>query len=562
MTVHRKLRLLALLTALLLLFAACGGGGDDDSGGQADDGIQGATTDEDEGKPVAGGEISFGVESETNAYAPHTFAGTAAGYNAAFLVYDPLIVRDQDGRLVPYLAESLEANEALTEFTIKLRPNVMFHDGTKLTAQVQKEAFDEFLKNGKGTRRQSETKEVASVEVIDELTYKYVLTTGNAAWPDYLVGPTGWPFSVAAARAAGDDFASKPVGTGPFVLQEWSRDSQFVATKNPNYWQKGLPYLDKVTVRPIPDEDARGIAMQSGDIDGTHSVRLSQFLTQMRDLAKDGTVKMYEAPGNSGSGTIFNTSVPPLDDVRVRRALAFAMRPDELISVVAGEKATEPRKTYYAPESPWYSEKAAEAYPVNDLAQAKKLYQEYVNDPKRSDGKPVGSPVAFEFACTAIPSLQAQAQAYQSMWKEVGFEVDLKPVEQSVHIQNAIEGKYQANCWRQGSDADPYTHLSVAHGDPDKNPGNFTNFTSPEIQTLLGELRSTDDFQARFDALEKIQVILAEEVPVVWTGGNNEFIVAKPDVKGVASWKTPDGTKGNGANGGITFFGQVWRSDS
>ena len=562
----RRLRLSALLAALLLLLlTACGGGGGGggDGDGAADDTTtDGATSDDDEGEPVDGGEVVFGVESETNAYSPHTFAGTAAGYNAAWLVFDPLIVRDEDGTLVPYLAQSLTPNAELTEFTIKLRPNVKFSDGTPLNAQTQKEAFEEFLRNGKGTRRQSETKEVASVEVIDDLTYKYVLSAPNAAWPDYLVGPIGWPFSVTAARAAGDDFASKPVGTGPFVLQEWTRDSQFIATKNPSYWQKGLPHLDKVTIRPIPDEDARGIALQAGDIDGTHSVRLSQFLTQMRDLAKSGDIELYESPGNSGSGTIFNTTNPPLDDKRVRRSLAFAMKPEDLISVVAGAGATKPRTTYYAPESPWFSKKASDAYPVNDVAQAKKLHDEYKNDPKRSDGKPVGAPIAFEFACTAIPSLQAQAQAYQAMWSDVGFEVALKPVEQSVHIQNAIEGKFQANCWRQGSDADPYTHLSVAHGDPAKNPGNFTNFSPPEIQTLLDQLRTTGDQKARFDILEKIQVILAEEVPVVWTGGNNEFIAAKPDVKGVASWKTPDGKTGNGANGGITFWSQVWREQS
>lgn len=559
---HVRFRaLLALLTALLLLLSACGGGGD---GGDADgeDGSQGAVTDEDEGDPVTGGELNVGVESETNSYAPHTFAGTAAGYNAAWLIFDPLIVRDEDGKLVPYLAESLEANDALTEFTIKLRPDVKFHDGTALTAQVQKDAFEEFLRNGKGTRRQSETKEVTSVEVIDELTYKYVLGAPNAAWPDYLVGPTGWPFSIEAARAAGDDFASRPVGTGPFVLENWTRDSQFVAARNPDYWQEGLPYLDRVTVRPIPDEDARGIAMEAGDIDATHSVRLSQFLTQMRDLAKSGAVEMYESPGNSGSGTIFNTTAAPLDDVRVRRSLAYALKPADLISVVAGEDATEPRTTYYSPESPWYSEKASDAYPVDDLDEAKKLYEEYVNDPSRSDGKAVGSPVSFEFACTAIPSLQAQAQAYQEMWKQVGFQVDLKPVEQSVHIQNAIEGKFQANCWRQGSDADPYTHLSVAHGDPAKNPGNFTNFSPPELQSLLDDLRETGDFQDRYDILEEIQMIVSEQVPVVWTGGNNEFIVTKPDLKGVGSWKTPDGVKGNGANGGITFWSQVWRAES
>jgi peptide/nickel transport system substrate-binding protein len=564
MTTRRLRRLSALFAALLLLLlSACGGGGGDGGGNGGDQTQSGAgTSGDDPGKPVEGGEVVMAVESETNAYSPHTFAGTAAGYNAAWLIFDPLIVRDKDGALVPYLAESLTHNDALTEFTIKLRPNVKFSDGTPLDAQTQKDAFEEFLRNGKGTRRQSETKEVASVEVVDPLTYKYVLSAPNAAWPDYLVGPIGWPFSVTAARAAGEDFASKPVGTGPYVLQEWTRDSQLIATKNPNYWQKGLPHLDKVTIRPIPDEDARGIALQAGDIDATHSVRLSQFLTQMRDMAKSGEIELYEAPGNSGSGTIFNTTNPPLDDVRVRRSLAFAMKPEDLISVVAGAGATKPRTTYYAPESPWFSKKASDAYPVDDPVQAKKLADEYRNDPKRSDGKPVGAPIAFEFACTAIPSLQAQAQAYQSMWNAVGYQVDLKPVEQSVHIQNAIEGKFQANCWRMGSDADPYTHLSVAHGDPAKNPGNFTNFSPPELQALIDQLRTTGEQKARFDILEKIQVILAEQVPVVWTGGNNEFIAAKPDVKGVATWKTPDGKAGNGANGGITFWSQVWRDKS
>lgn len=550
-------RFAVLLAAVALLVAACGGGDGDDPGGGAAN--EPRVEEEKEGKPKTGGELIVAVESETNAYSPHTFAGTAAGINAARTIFDPLLVRDAEGALVPYLAQSVKVNAELTEFTVTLRPNVLFSDGTKLTAQVQKEAFEEFLKNGKGTRRQSEIKEVASVEVIDELSYKYVLSAPNGAWSDYLTGPIGWAFSVAAARAAGDDFASKPVGTGPFVLKEWVRDSQFVAERNPNYWQKGLPYLDKITIKPIPDEDARGIALEAGDIDVSHSVRLSQFLTNMRTLAKSGTVKMFEAPGNSGSGTIFNTTAPPFDDVRVRKAAAHALRPADLISVVAGEKATEPRTTYYAPDSPWFSKKASDAYPKFDLAKAKKFYDEYVNDPKRSDGKPVGSPVSFEFACTAIPSLQAQAQAYQEMWKQVGFEVSLKPVEQSVHIQNALEGKFQANCWRQGSDADPYTHLSVAHGDPAKNPANFTNFSPPEFVPLLEELRSTSDPDERFATLEKIQLIMADQVPLVWTGGNNEFIVAKPEVKGVATWKTPDGKLGDGAKSGVTHWSQVWK---
>lgn len=137
-------RFAVFVVAMVLLVAACGGGGGDDPGGGTAD----EPRVEDEGKPKTGGEIVVAVESETNAFSPHTFAGTAAGINAARAIFDPLLVRDADGKLVPYLAQSITANDELTEFTIKLRPNVSFSVGTKLTALVQTEGFDEFLQAG------------------------------------------------------------------------------------------------------------------------------------------------------------------------------------------------------------------------------------------------------------------------------------------------------------------------------------------------------------------------------------------------------------------------------
>jgi peptide/nickel transport system substrate-binding protein len=141
-----------LLVVGLLLAAACGG---DDDGGGATGGTAGDTSSlgdnivigpqEREGEPVTGGSITVGLESETNSYLPSIFQGSQAGFNVAYTIYDPLVTRNADGEIEPYLAESIEPNAEFTEWTLKLRPDVVFHDGTPLNAQALKSNFDDYL---------------------------------------------------------------------------------------------------------------------------------------------------------------------------------------------------------------------------------------------------------------------------------------------------------------------------------------------------------------------------------------------------------------------------------
>ncbi len=558
----RARRLIALLFASSLVLGACGGGDDDDPVAQ-DDGSSTTAGDDtsstteaiDEGEPVQGGEITVGLESETNSYLPGTYTGTFAGDNVAQSVFDPLLQRDEAGELQPYLAESFEGNADLTQFTLTLREGVMFHDDTPLNAEAIKANFDDHLK-ADGAATAGALRDVDSVTVVDDLTVTYDLNQSNAAFPDLLTGSIGWPFSPTASEALGEDFGSQPVGTGPFKFVSYTRDSEFVLERNEDYWQEGLPYLDGITFRPIPDEESRLAAFEAGDLDAVHSVRLSGFGTQVRGLAD---VEVYEGPGNSGSGAIFNVEVPPVDDPRVRRGLSLALDQKALIDVIAGSPdAAEARNQYFSETSPFYSQAVAEAWPTDDPEAAQVLLDEYVNDPERSDGKAPGSPIAIEFNCTAIPSLQEQAQAYQAYWQAVGVEVTLNAIEQSVHIQNAVTNQYMINCWRQGGDTDPYTVLFNAFGDPETQPLNFTNYHNDQVADILERLRTTDDQNERFDALEELGLLFAEDVPNTWTGGNNEFIATQPAVNGVDTWKLPDGAVGDGAKNGVTIWGQVW----
>ncbi len=538
------------LVGLLLGAAACGS----DGAGSGDTGAPvGADEISEQGEPVTGGSIEVGLEAETNSWLPGEGSFGNPGIAVAQAIYDPLMKRTEEGDLKPYLAESMTANDDFTAWTLELRPDVQFHDGTPLDAQAVKTVFDQYL-IAPSSNLAATLAEVTSVDVVDDLTVRYNLEETNAAFPDVLTGAAGWVFSPTAAAAAGPDAGANPVGTGPFAFVSWQRDSELVVEKNENYWQEGLPYLDEVTFRPIPDEDTRLASLQSGDIDAMQSLRQST-IARARDL--DG-VDNYEYLGNNSGGSLINTTRPPFDDPRVRQALAHAINQETLIEVLGGTGMTPEATQYFSPDSPFYSEDAEEAFPGYDVERAQELYDEYINDPQRSDGKPVGTPISFTYACPPDPSLNELSQLYQAFWSAIGAEVQLATVEQAAHIQNALARDYDVQCYRFSSERDPYYILSDAFT---PGPLNFTGYTSPVIDEQLEVLRSTTDLQERKDAVEQISMDVSESVPNLFTGYTLTDLAVQDEVKNVDGWEFPDGTPGDGVPGATAMWGHVWVTD-
>ena len=551
-------KLLMLLALISLVAAACGGGGDDDPG-DGDGGIVAPDEDTDEGEPTPGGTMTIGVEAETAGWQPCVDSPSESGTMVFLAVYDQLMARADDGEVKPWLAESLEPSADKLSWTLKLRPNVKFHDGTALDANVLKQNFD--ANTSATSRCATALKPIAGMEVVDPLTVKYTLAAPYGPFPELLTGAAGMPFSPANAAAKGPDVSANPVGTGPFIFKEWQRDSKLTLEKNPNYWQEGLPYLDTVIVKPIPDEDARLASLSTGEIDVGFTLR-QEYVGRARE--QGDAIKRYEFVGNNSGSSIFNTKRPPVDDVRVRKAFALAQNQAQLVEVLGGKGITPVSTQFFSKDSPWYSEKVAKAYPQNKPEEAKKLLEEYKNDPARSDGKKPGEPVSIQFNCPPDPTLIAYAQAVQEMEKNVGFEVELKQVEQATHIQNAVgkppytDADYMINCWRLGGQGDPDSTLFNAYNNPENNAGNVTNFTTPEIQALLKTARESADFKTRYDAYEKVHMIFNEQVPHTWTGSTAASVYAKPAYKGITTWEFPGGKAKGKFEQAVVRFSQVW----
>lgn len=543
-------RLLAMLLVLVSLIAAACGGDDDEEGGEP----TGEQSDQSEqGDPVTGGSITVGLESETPGWQPGSGNFANSGVAVAYAIYDPLVRLDENGEIHPYLAESVEANDTFTEWTVTLRSGVQFHDGTPLNTAAMKTIFDTYLKapgaNTAGTLRD------AQLEVIDDLTYKYVLAAPDSGFADNLGLAAGWPFSPTAAAANGANSGSMPVGTGPFVFESWERDSNLVVKKNPNYWQEGLPYLDEIVFRPIPDEDTRLSSLETGDIDVMQTLRQSTGV-RARDL--DG-VDNYEFLGNTTGTTIFNTTKPPLDDVRVRHALVLAQDQEQLIEIQGGTGVVPPSTQIFSEDSPYYSQEVADAWPTYDPEAAQELIDEYVNDPNRSDGKAPGDPVAFQYDCLPEPVLVDLASLYQSFWQEIGVEVTLRQVEQATHVQEALSGTFDAKCFRAGLDADPYPTLRNAFTLP--SPLNFTRFTDPKIDADLAELAASGDIDERKALVEEISMTINEGYPLSYYGSTLAVLAAQDYVKNVDGWTFPDGVGGVGTPGATTHWAFVWTTE-
>jgi len=493
-------RIIAVLLALVFVAAACGGD-DGDAGGDGGDGGETTTTaSEPERSPVKGGELIFGTESDVATLAP----GEAAQPSDKLItlgIYDTLTTY-VDGKVEPYLAESLEGNDELTQYTVGLREGVMFQDDTPLNAEAVVKHFDRLKDPATACPCKTSIDNIESMEMPDGpegLTVVFNLAVPNVAFPDLLAGSSGYIESPTAV-ANGLNLKTDGVGTGPFILDEFVAGERTVLVANPNYWQKDengiqLPYLDKLTIRPIPDSGQRLSALETGEID----------IFQSADSAtvKQGEEAGFAAQKISGSSStilLFNMSKPPFDDVRARQAVAYSVDKD-LINDRAYDGSRVPSYSGFALDSPYYNPDAGT--PQYDPDKARELVEE------------LGG-LDFELICIPTPESELITNIVKQLGEEVGMNIDLKYEEQGTYVNRIFSkgGEYEAGCFRSAHFIEPD---AIRPGLTTDDAGNLTFYSNEEVDQLLDEARQTTDFDTRKEKYDRVQEITGEEVPLITT---------------------------------------------
>ncbi len=607
------LRLLALLLSFAMIAAACGGD-DDDEGTTTEDGssesADGGGGDEpadepdeepdeepaDEDAPIEagstaegdvdteveasedtaqqGGELIIGLEAEINGLRPTEDTCGSPCYNMMNTIYDKLMESTADGDLEGWLLDDITPNEDFTVWTANLKSGVTFHDGTPLTAQTIADMFP-IQQAGAQSAGQISASGLANVEATGDLEVTYTLSRTNSAFPAYLeraqLGMVFDPRQGADLEAWGQ----APNGTGAFMFVSRDLDNETIVERNPNYWVTDangvqLPYLDRISFRPIPDEGTRLDATISGTTDVAHTLR--QGTIRDGRAARDGgeDVILYEFQGNNVGGGMFNVLVPPFDDLRVRRALTNMNSQENVIEALGGTGISLPGTQWFSPDSVWYSEDVAARWnELNgfDFEAGVALLTEYVNDPERSDGKAVGEPIDAELSCPPDPTLIAAMQVLEQTWSASGLvNIELTNYDQQSHIDyalgadNGFVGQHTTHCWRVSADQDPSTYLNAALAPPTAeiatelgldpastvSPLNWSNYFDAELFGNLTAATQTDDFQTRYDLYEQVMLKLTEDVPIWFSGHTATAFITGSDVRGLNSWTLPSGTLGIG----------------
>lgn len=572
-------KLLALLFAFALIAAACGDDDDDDGNAETDTTEAAEETEETtattaadteveavEGERTYGGSIAVGLEAEATGLRPWEDSCSSPCYNITNTIHDKLFEIDTNFQPQPYLAESSTVNEDFTQYVVTLRSGVTFHNGEALTAQTIADMFA-IQQTGAASAGAITQSGLENVEATGDLEVTYTLSRSNSAFLAYLTrSPLGHVFEPAAAAADPEGYSTAPVGTGPFMIESRDLDNATVVVRNDSYWGTDpdgnqLPFLDSITFRPIPDETTRLDSLLSD------TVQVFQTLRQgtIRDAREADGIELLEFQGNNTGGGHFNTVVPPYDDVRVRRGLVHLNPQDRVIEALGGTGISLPASQWFSPDSPWYSEAVADAWPQFDFDGGVALIQEYIDDPERSDGKAPGENIDVELSCPPDPTLIAAMQVIEEVWTGTEIiNVTLTNFDQQTHINNALgappdfTGTHGAHCWRWSSDDDPSLSVNaeVTPANPETaeafgvpgvvSPTNFSNWANPDAFAAAVAATQTDDFDERKALYEEIMLLMAEEVPVWYSGHTATAFGIDPSVTGLNGWHLPSGELGAG----------------
>jgi peptide/nickel transport system substrate-binding protein len=548
----------------------------------------------DEGKPVKGGTLRYGTDSDSaNPWAPYRVSCATSCYVPLSIVSDALLDINDKGEAVPLLAESLDHNADYTQWTMKIRDGIKFQDGTPLDGAAVKFNIDTCRASALTGAAYSPIGSVTADGQVVTLTmqggpwvalpplFTFQAQCGYMFSPKWLGSLPDVPqrndkspvydATLAATPAGGDP--AKPVGLGPFTFQSYTpgNGNSFKAVRNEDYWRgpKGitgedLPYLDAIEATVFVDVDSRSNALRSGQIDAMHTANadaVSQFLddnsfelTSGDRFGETNYILLDTASGDTDPQG--KNAKSPLLNLDCRKALAYAIDNDR-IAKERGAGLVRVSDGPFPPGSVGYLKDTG--YPTYDPTKAKSEMDVCLSALKTDH-------IDFTFNTTNDPFNVESNTLITSMWSDVfgnKVKASITPIEQGAYIGLALTGAFQAQGWRNHGGWDPDQQRLWWQSSSSAPIGglalNFGRFKDPDMDKQLNILKTNPDPAARKAAAEEVNRIFGAKVYNWWNTWALWGIITQPYVNGVEAHTLPDGSKGIGlAFAGRHQVNQMW----
>lgn len=498
----RSVRLVVSVAIFAVILGACSGGGP--TGGGA---TQAPAT---AAKPTYGGTVVMALENDVIDFDPLR-SRAFVDRNVHYQIYDSLVRIDDTGKIIPWLATKWETAADGKAVTFSLRSDVTFHDGTKFDAESVKWNIERYMKTT-GSSRAGELASVDTLTVVDPTTVRFNLKTPFSPLIAALIDRAGMMVSRKAFEAAAtpDDFTRKAfkAGTGPFMLTEAVKDDHMTLEKNASWWGTDkdgnkLPFLDKITVKPITSGDVRFTNMRTGDAQVANNIAGKDIPTAK---AESG-MNYAEKPALSFRSLIPNRAPSFIfSEGRYVKAVSMAIDRKELLERgyfnlgAVGYGTLAPAHFAYDPNF--------KPFEKVDVDGAKKLIADV--------GK---GPLIFDLLVSSgDPTTLQIAQLIQAQLKKADITANITQLEfaKILELQSAKTFKdlsFVGWSGRIDPDGNTYDHIYS------KRPFNDSSYSNANVDKLLDEQRATPDQAKRTDALRKAQQIYVVDDPArVWLG--------------------------------------------
>lgn len=494
--------IVTIATLLLLIVSGCGGKSSEKDGNSG----------QNEHKTLTVG----------MAFAPDNL-DPAEGWNGWHVVKfgmgETLVKLGKDMKFEPWLAESWTKVDDVT-WKIKIRDNVMFHNGTKVTGKAVRASLERTLKMNE---RAPQLLDIASIEANgNEITIKN--KRPNPSFISALADPFAVIVDAAAANTMGEEFARKPVLTGPFKLKEYVKDVQVVVERNDSYWGDKAK-LDEVAFKFITDSNTRMMALQAGEIRVADNIPAES----MEAITETGVFQVVSESSVRTHMLIFNVKKPGLDDINVRKAINMAINREDLgVKVMKGSgiPAVGPFPLvlpFGGNELKGYTYQPEEAGKLLDDAG----WKPGPDNVRRKNGKKL----EFTVLCyKKRPELPVLLETIQAELKEIGIKINIANME---NISEALKGDF---------DASIYSLNTAPTGDPQYlletmfrtgASSNFGKYTSSGLDTLADKLKTAFDTGERNSIAKEAQQVVLNDAAFAFLVYPKTNMAISNKVKGI-----------------------------
>jgi ABC-type transport system substrate-binding protein len=496
--------------------------------------------------PRNGGRLVVALADDTTNWNPAAAPWTPSEFEVGRAIYDRIAVYSDTHELLPELAQSIEANSDFTEWTITLREDIVFHDGSPLDAATLKANL--------------EAQQVSPVSGPLLAPVKSIFTTGprtvrismRSPWstfPHMLTSQAG--FIASPGMLTSPEGAARPVGTGPFRFTAAAPGQSLDAVKNSSYWRDGFPRLDDLSFRVIADGDARTKALVEGRVDMMLADDPATIL-DLREVMATGRINLLldrnaEAPKLT---FVFNTGRPPFLDPVARYAVVTAT--DRAAMTAAGyDGVLVPAKGPISDQSVWFID---QAYPPRDVEEARKAVERYTEI--------YGVPLAFTLKVPSQPVYLRFAALWQQQLRPAGIEVTIEITdEQIVRLATAI-GDFEAALLPLFGDWHPDTYYPMLHRaqmTPVGAPGlNYPRWGTDDIDEAMTDARKSGELATQVDAYRTVQNDIFVGNAYLFLLRLPQAVAAQPDVRDLTVWSAAAGSPGLQQERGTVSLTYAW----